>query len=458
MNRILSWKLPDGKYAYIFDESFYKTDIEGGQGKYISDRISPNSSVWEGIIVKLNDMSYEDYVARFNAMNEEIKAKYGFQIEWNNSFYNFTQNAKGVNIVLLSGKDGNGGSSNESMGDSDFGEEGIDDIDYNKIIKDLLDDEAAKEVFVEGVREDIVKYVNEKTMDTLNKAVDDLDETKDNLLKVNAELASQLDGAKEALNMASELFNLGDSNITPESIKEVFSNMDEYTTWMTENSGHVKTMKADYDWVNQNMGSIGEAENIPEGLFSRFATSLNNVNKTVGTVEETMSAAMGRIEDIATWADVQNSAMTEVTRLLSAGDGTIIDKIQRIEGGIDSLAIQMDEALDDIQEKSDNIDGLLDDVNNKQTELQLNYNKLSAELEDIWNKTDGSITDIQREMNSQDASIKDVISRLDASENTLISIEREMNAISGTIKVIYQFYKKKFIAEELEQNKDEVIA
>ena len=103
MNKILSWKIDSSTYAYIYVPN---------STSYISNRISEDSSLWESIIYEISRWDYNTYKANFQKMSKEVNEKYGVNIPWDDLYWNFAdENSVGnVNIVLLSGKDGGGGS------------------------------------------------------------------------------------------------------------------------------------------------------------------------------------------------------------------------------------------------------------------------------------------------------------------------------------------------------------
>jgi uncharacterized membrane protein len=65
-NRILSWKINNGVYAYIYLP---------GQNTYLGKKYSDDSSIWQDIIKEVN--SEEKYKTHYNKMIAEIKNKYG---------------------------------------------------------------------------------------------------------------------------------------------------------------------------------------------------------------------------------------------------------------------------------------------------------------------------------------------------------------------------------------------
>ena len=138
MNRILSWKISTGTYAYIYLPN---------SSSRISSRISEDSPIWPTILNTISGWDKNTYEAEFKKMAAEVEGKYGVKLSWKDEYFNFGDNGA-TNIVLLAGKDGvdgsNGGPSNN--GDSSNGgtwDEVYDE--FNKTLDEKLD----------GVREDI---------------------------------------------------------------------------------------------------------------------------------------------------------------------------------------------------------------------------------------------------------------------------------------------------------------
>ena len=110
MNRILSWKLSGGNYAYIYlPESYGKT--------HITKRISPDDPIWGDIVKEVKGWDFTDYEDAFGDLTKEVSERYGITIHGNASTYwNFTDNNvyDDTNIVLLSGEGGGDGYEYES--------------------------------------------------------------------------------------------------------------------------------------------------------------------------------------------------------------------------------------------------------------------------------------------------------------------------------------------------------
>lgn len=383
MIKILSWKINSGVYAYIYPVN---------DGKYISNRIPEDSPIWKDIIeIMSRDWDENTYRANFDAMNVELESKYGKTIEWSDKYWGLSdENNSGVNIVLLSGKDGVGvaGEGEKTDGDSENIDEFVQEIE-NKLNK------AREEI--EKKNEEVENFIEEKVSQTIANAQKTINETKEELSIVREELTEGLNSAKDALKKASDLFDFN-GEITQEDIIGAVSTTKEYGGWLEDYSKDLTSLKADYDATAKEMGSIGEAENVSKGLFSKIATSLSVVSGTVGTVESTMNASLGEIKDMATWYDTNKDNATEAIRLISASGAQIQDTINFING--DGLTTHLNTIMD---AKNANI------------------------KQEILAETDESIGNVKREMNAISGAIEDTIVRL--SNETLTSMGDRMNAL-----------------------------
>ena len=391
MNKILSWKIDSSTYAYIYVPN---------STTYITNRIPEDSPLWSSIIYEISGWDYDTYYSNFQKMSKEVKEKYGVVIPWDELYWNFAdENSVGnVNIVLLSGKDGVGGGANVSNGGE--GAEVYEEL-RDAINKEL--DKAKKDIEEQNKR--VQEFVEEKVGETISEAKNTIAETKKELAETRAELETKLDGAADALDKAAALFDMGEGNISGEDIKNALSSVEEYGGWLEEYSGTVQSLKTDYDLATQRMGSIGEAEDVTDGLFARFATSLNVVSGTVGNVERSMNASQGLIEDFASWYNTNASSATEASRFINAMSGQIVDSIDFISG-----------------------DGLT-------TRLTREMNAFSGTIRDeIMTETSGAITNVTNEINGLDGRLTTAITRLDSLSGSLTSMGEEWDAVNNSME------------------------
>jgi hypothetical protein len=383
MIKILSWKINSGVYAYIYPVN---------DGKYISNRIPEDSPLWESVIDVIKDWDITDYKNSFDAMNKEVESKYGKTIEWSENYFTSGNTGKNTNIVLLSGKDGVGVAGEGEKTDSNIDNDTIDE--FIQEIENKLD-KAREEI--EKKNEEVENFIEEKVSQTIANAQKTINETKEELSIVREELTEGLNSAKDALKKASDLFDFN-GEITQEDIIGAVSTTKEYGGWLSANTDNLTDLKADYDKASGKLGSIGEAENVVDGFFSKMAVSINTVNETVGNVESTMNASLGEIKDMATWYDTNKDSATEAIRLISASGAQIQDVVTHI-GGSDYTA------------------KLINEMDAKDATIR----------SEIMAQTTDAVTNVRREMNALSGTIEDAIVRL--SDETLTSMGDRMNAL-----------------------------
>lgn len=392
MNRVLSWKIASGVYAYIF-----KPDGKS----YISNRISESSPIWKDTINTISEWSENDYITNFNLMKTEVSEKYGVTLTYKPEYWDYktgNENLK-TNIVLLAGKDGVGGYGSGSGGGGGI----IGDGESYEELADYINgkiDEAKKAI--EEQNEKVKEFIHDEVVNTIGDAKEDIEQTKQDLNNIREEFSEDLKGAKEALDRATELF--GDGEINSEKIQEVFSTVDEYGDWIDSYSGVVADLQADYDTAEGKLGIMGAASSVTDGLFSRFATSLNAVSGTVGAVERTMDASMGKIHDIATWYDASASTVTEASRLILASAAVISDTVKYMEES-----------------------GITAEV-----ERQINGSMASI-IDTVKLETSSGITYIEQSLNGLSATVATEIAHLDATTQAITAVGNRMNAMDGTI-------------------------
>ena len=317
MSRILSWRVDSDNYAYLFKVP--------GTNSHISDRIPTDSPIWgDSDVLKCYTCGKDEYKTRFASMSAEVSSRLNVTLTYKDDYYSENNSANGV-IVLLTGADGI--ASDKSIGSDDIGPEVYEE--FNNMIDQRL---AAKTAEILQQNEVVKEFITSETQKTIAEAKQTLEETRTTLNEVRGDLEERLSGATEALNKAAALFELGDGNIDSEAIQNALTSVREYDNWMTEYSGSVVSLKQDYDWLEKNMGSIGEAEDVPTGFLSQFATSLNTVENTVGNVERWMSASSGVVGDMASWYGVNSGIVSEVTSIINAMSGEVTNTVKYING------------------------------------------------------------------------------------------------------------------------------
>ena len=390
MNRILSWKIDAGVYAYIYLPNSLT---------HITSRITENSPMWTDILNEVSTWDEPAYRSHFDEMADEIKQRYGVILTYQADFFNFVdENAvNGTNIVILAGEDGTGGNSNGIFG----GGTGDAAAVYDEFLAAIDAKLAAARAEILAENNAVRDFLEDAITNTISEAQKTIEETKEELDATREEMTGRLDDATDALNKAAELFELGDGNIDGEAIKQAFNSLDEIEGWMDTYSGSMIDMKTDYDAANQMMGQIGTGEDVTRGCFSKMASAMNVLSGTVGTVRTDLDAANGTISNIASWYDQYASAATEAAQFISASAATIENNVKYVtEGGITSQI-------------TSTIDGMKGEIRDA-----------------VLSETQAGITSVQQTLNSFSASISTEIAHL-APDSALTSMGERMDALNA---------------------------
>ena len=423
MNRVLSWKIASGVYAYIF-----KPDGKS----YISNRISEDSPIWKDTINTISEWDETVYKTNFDLMKKEVSEKYGISLTYKPEYWEYNSGNENLstNIVILAGKDGvGGGYGSGSGGNGDIG----DGLDYEELADYINGKIDAAKKDIEEQNEKVKDFIHDEVVNTIGDAKADIEQTKKDLDEIRTEFTEDLKGAKEALDKAAELF--GDGNINSEQIQNVFSTVDEHKEWFDEYSGNVASLVYDYNEVLQEMGGIGVASAASKGLFSMFAESLNAISGTVGDVERTMNASLGEIKDIATWYDTSAATVTEASRLILASAAVISDTVKYMqESGITAeVQRQIDGA------KASIIDTVKSETTSGITYIEQTLNGLSGivatELINL-EATTSAITSIGNRFNATDATINQWMTKTDSAMSITNDLREHWSIESGKLSTV----------------------
>ena len=416
MNKILSWKINNASYAYIFPTN----------GSYISNAISEDSPLWANIIGEISTWTLDTYKSNFNKMAAEVKNKFGVTIPWKDEYWDLGIGGSvgGVNIVMLSGKGGDGGYSDGVEIGPEVYEE------FNKMIDAEL--QKTREA-IEKKNAEVKAFVESKVTETISAAKQTIAETKAEIDETRDELEGKLEGATEALDKAAALFELGEGGIDGEAIKDVMNSVSAHTTWLNTYSGAVADFQTDYDIAKQILGEMTVASSATEGLFSRFATSMNVVSGTVGNVETTVNAAYGEIRDAAEWIDTNKDSVANVTRYISASAAVIEDKVKYIDNDLTSVIERTVEGKtgtirDEI--KLETASGL--------TNVRNEMNALSGSiLQELTHYApDSAITSIGNRMDAMDTTMSTWMTKTDSAMSMTHDLREEWSIESGKISTV----------------------
>lgn len=406
MNKILSWKIGNGVYAYV-----YPIPIGENKTTHITKKIPENSPLWNNIISEISSWDRDDYVRNFNKMADDVYEKYGIVIpgekEDIDKYWGLTSGVSNVNIVLLSGDDGIGsGNSNDSNDSS----ENITTEDINEILDKIKDEAYARQSA-------ITQYVLTEANKTITDAKNEIADVKEHLNNIKDELGGKLSAATDAINATKKLFDDGD--ITPEKINDALSTISEHGEWVTASSGFITSIRNGADEATQQIGGIADAEDPVRGYFSTIASNINALSGTVGTVSQTVDASQGKIEDMASWYDTNMSAATNAINYINASAGTIGNSLEYINGSglttylnreMDARAMTIKDTIEtDFEDSITSVNRLLDGFSGAIKDTIVKYNETTSKLTSLGDEMDATNRKMAKYMNITDETKQEVM-------------------------------------------------
>lgn len=428
-----------GVYAYIHIPN---------STSHISKRIPENSPLWDEIISVISSWEKDEYKSNFQEMALEIRQRYGKNIEWDDKYWDFVDENSfgGVNIVMLAGQEGNGysgGGNSASGGDNDTDGDGVDDniADAFAQFDAMIDAElAAMRAAVDEKNNAVKAQIEASVQNTVAEAKKEIAETQAELEATNKRLTEDLSSAKDAMEKASALFELGEGNITAEDIQGVISNVNDYSKWVTDLSGNVVDLKSDYDSTVSALTSMGVVEDVKHGLFSHFATTINTTASATGHVERWMASISGVVQDMAKW--YTDDSVTEAIRYINASSGIIQDTINYVHGDdTNSLnrtmdaknALILDEAKSYVQDVSGSITtSVYAKMDGLKGEIEESINKAKEDI----NGNQESIISLGKRMDATDESIEQWITKTEELSGTAKDLRDRWDTVSGMVRSV----------------------
>ena len=427
MNKILSWKIKTGVYAYIFIPN---------SKSYISKRITEDSPLWETIIRTIKEWKIDKYREHFDKMALEVMQKYGKIIPWNDSYFNYSDDTSidDVNIIMLSGE-GDGGESNGSDigGGTDNGVDGGSGSGSSALDKfkdDIQNKLDAVTAAVDAKNTAVMAFVEKQVSQTVADAKNTINETVEALCAKTESAIVQLNNASDAIDKAAALFEMGEGGITTEKLQDALTAVGEYGEWMTDYSGNVINMWTDYDLANQEIGSVGEAVDGKKGLFTRIGTHIDAINTTVGTVREIADASKGLAETLASWVNESAGTVANARSWLDASAATIGQTVDFID--VDKNTTSLSSVMDALSGKIITTAMSMDEegITNVTHEMD---GKLGIISETITTLGDG-LTSLGREMNAMSASMTTWITK--EYSGTVKDLRDSWDTISGMVRSV----------------------
>ena len=404
MNKILSWKIGNGVYAYVYPVNNDNT--------HVAKKIPENSPLWDSIISEISTWDKNKYTSNFDKMAKEVKEKYAIEIPRDiDKYWGFNNGGSNVNIVLLSGDDGNDGSNgNSNSNDSNDSSENITTEDINEILDKIKDEAYARQSA-------ITQYVLTEANKTITDAKNEIADVKEHLDNIKDELGGKLSAATDAINATKKLFDDGD--ITPEKINDALSTISEHGEWVTASSGFITSIRNGADEATQQIGGIADAEDPVRGYFSTIASNINALSGTVGTVSQTVDASKGMIEDMASWYDINASAATNAISYINASAGTIGSSLEYINGSglttylnreMDARAMTIKDTIEsDFEDSITSVNRMLDGFSGVIKDTVVKYNETEGKLTSLGDEMDATNRRMAKYMNITDDTKQEVM-------------------------------------------------
>jgi hypothetical protein len=290
MARIFSWKITNGKYAYLVKDEENNT--------YIRNRINDSLTLL-AFSKTILGFSENQYMAEYNNLRNEVLSLYGKDIGSDYSVYYDTGEDGGSNrLILLTGKDGENASSVQNNNGV------ISNNDYetlSSIIDTRIDEYQERENLL---RDDVKEYIEASIGSSVSNAME-------NIIATNARLdALQLE-VNDVISNDSDIINAIDvfTGATQNNMATLLSDTTALKGWMNDYSGSISGIVHDYNEANYTIGSMDGA-NPSSGLFANIGTCFNKLNNKIGKVESQCYELSGTVETIR--KPISNDDITQI--------------------------------------------------------------------------------------------------------------------------------------------------
>ena len=393
MAKVFSWKIMNGKYAYLLKD-------ESSQS-YIRNKIT-NTEVLRDMSNVVAGWPENVYAREYNELKREVNLTFGvdghdIMTQDYTVFYNVTA-PEGGKLILLSGRDGvdgrNGSGARDILSENDY------EILERAINSEFQQYRTALEAKIDAAKSSVEGYADRQVSEAvsrLNLTAEELDDMKDRLDRAE-------EAAISAIEAANKLFGVSADGITPEKLAEVLNEAGAFNEWSSTYGDFVTDLHAEFDDLSRQVGETGIAQDGVRGLLTAMCTNINTISGTVGSVKTTMDASEGRLEQFASWYDASADTVTEVTSLVDASKGAIIDLAEFYNG---------EEA----------------------TEIERRISAQTASITDsIRHESEDSIADVRTQIEAVSGSITEQITRFDVLSGSVTTISTNMNALEGQIE------------------------
>ena len=424
--RVISWILGNGLYAYIY--------MPEGKSQ-IGNKIVDDSPLWQKIVEKVGEWGQSEYESAYAALSNTVQSK-GYSLPpYDPKYYDGGVQLSGYKLALLSGVGGAGGGSGSGTGPTGGVADGIDTSAYDKFMEEMDKELNKAKEELEKKAEEIKNYVEEEFNETYFEAKDEIAHTKEELDKIREDLEEKYNGAMDALDAARDA--LADGKIDSDEMDDIFNRVQEYSDWMNAYSGVVVDLKAEYDDINGQLGTLGTAEDASAGLFAKFATCISTVSGTVGNVHDWMVASSATIGQVASWYDESGQTATEAMRYISASSGIIQDTINYIYGdGESGMTAKLSSIMD--AKNATMRDSIMTETNSGITSVKREMDGLRGEINEQITRLapNGDLVDMRDRMDAAEFEMERYMTKISEISGTAIDLRETWNEASGKLSTV----------------------
>lgn len=318
---VFSWKIDNSKYGYLCGPEPEKND------PMICDRITYDSAL-KAISNKVSSWNIGEYTEKFNILKTQISDYTGGQtISGEATDYYYDNDDK--NYIVLTGKDGSnwcGG------GNLNLSQETVEEI------KKYVD---AKFAATKVKLDSEINALTAKTTTQIEKVSTSLtskiEAAEQQIAVQNSAMSNKLEAASNAISVATKIFDLESANITVDKLNKAISDSNETKVWkdaaeekLIAHDSIVEYCKDRVEADSVKVGKLGEKiEEYKAEAYDRIALvqkEVENVNNKIVKISKdnaAISEETSAEESQALRAGITNNdSYISETETIDNGDGT----------------------------------------------------------------------------------------------------------------------------------------
>lgn len=318
---VFSWKIDNSKYGYLCGPEPEKND------PMICDRITYDSTL-KAISNKVSSWDIGEYTEKFNSLKVQISDYTGGQtISGEATDYYYDNGDK--NYIVLTGKDGsnwNGG------GNSNLSKETVEEI------KKYVDEKfAATKVKLDSEINTLTAKTTTQIEKVSTSLTSKIEAAEQQIAEQNSVMSNKLEAASNAISVATKIFDLESANITVDKLNKAISDSNETKVWkdaaeekLIAHDSIVEYCKDRVEADSVKVGKLNEKiEEYKAETYDRIALvqkEVENVNQKVVKISKDSAAAVEEESAEDTQAlrsgSVNNDSYISETETIDNGDGT----------------------------------------------------------------------------------------------------------------------------------------